>query len=241
LQEVLLENQRQEALATIAAGDLITTIDGRVGIALSADEGWQGKGSGRNYNSLSGHNFGVGCHTKLPLALQVFCKKCAICLRREKNAAAAAADDENNNNDDDDDDRDAVAEALENEEQVEIQQQQQQDDDDETETLHMLIQLIKPATDHRCPKNFDGSLKAMEAIATACILACLWKSGICHVRDLVTDDDSTTRSACTHDLSLIKKDFPDAPREHCWQKVEIKKGERKGQGNKQGQTTPLHA
>lgn len=58
--------------------------DGRVGIGVSMDAGWQKRGTGRSYQSLSSHMLSIGCYTKGIVALVQFGKKCKQCEWIEK-------------------------------------------------------------------------------------------------------------------------------------------------------------
>jgi len=48
-------------------------------IEASGDMGWQGKGSGRSYTSLSGHAALVASKTRKPVAKTMLAKCCSIC------------------------------------------------------------------------------------------------------------------------------------------------------------------
>jgi hypothetical protein len=50
-----------------------------VTLTVSFDTGWQTKGTGKNYNSLSGHSFMVGAYTRKVLSCLVKSKMCKIC------------------------------------------------------------------------------------------------------------------------------------------------------------------
>ncbi|KAK3108325.1 hypothetical protein FSP39_005637 [Pinctada imbricata] len=58
---------------------------------VSCDGGWQKRGSGKNYNSLSGHVTVIGKHTKKCVAYGVACKNCRKCkyLNKTKNVHKA--------------------------------------------------------------------------------------------------------------------------------------------------------
>ena len=56
------------------------------GIATSYDAGWQRRGSGRTYNSLSGHSSLVGCRTGKIIDYEVRIKSCKACGNAAKNA-----------------------------------------------------------------------------------------------------------------------------------------------------------
>ena len=56
------------------------------GIAASYDGGWQRRGSGRTYNSLSGHSSLVGCRTGRIIDYEVKIKSCKACENAAKNA-----------------------------------------------------------------------------------------------------------------------------------------------------------
>ena len=55
------------------------TIDNPTGLTLSFDMGWSKRSSGNRYDSLSGHAFLLGCHTKKILFAQVTSKNCTTC------------------------------------------------------------------------------------------------------------------------------------------------------------------
>jgi len=52
------------------------------------------------------------------------------------------------------------------------------------------------ATDHRCPRNFNGSSKSMEARAAVSMTTTMFGLDDCCIDVLLTDDDATTRSNC---------------------------------------------
>ena len=54
------------------------------GIAASYDAGWQRRGSGRTYNSLSGHSSLVGCRTGKIIDYEVRVKSCKACENAAK-------------------------------------------------------------------------------------------------------------------------------------------------------------
>ena len=54
------------------------------GIAASYDTGWQCRGSGRTYNSLSGHSSLVGCRTGKIIDYEVRIKSCKACENAAK-------------------------------------------------------------------------------------------------------------------------------------------------------------
>ena len=53
-------------------------------ISISYDMGWQKKGSGRQYDSMSGHGFFIGCRTGKVVLCGVLQKLCSICTSYEK-------------------------------------------------------------------------------------------------------------------------------------------------------------
>ena len=54
----------------------------RIGLTVSYDMGWNKRSSGHIYNSLSGHAFIIGAHTRRIIDCVVFSKKCDICTKR---------------------------------------------------------------------------------------------------------------------------------------------------------------
>jgi hypothetical protein len=72
-------NLEGEIKATLDAGIQARVSDGRVPLAVSTDMGWQKKGSGRSYNSNSGHNCALGCRTQKVLDYVVLAKLCSTC------------------------------------------------------------------------------------------------------------------------------------------------------------------
>ena len=71
-------NLQYEIEASKKAGE-VADHTGRMAIACSMDGAWQKMGSGRAYDSTSGHNLGLGGYTKRILSYVVLCKKCAKC------------------------------------------------------------------------------------------------------------------------------------------------------------------
>ena len=57
-------------------------------ICVSYDMGWQKRSSGKQYNSLSGHAFMIGCRTKKVVGLILKSKACAVC-NHYKNAKSS--------------------------------------------------------------------------------------------------------------------------------------------------------
>lgn len=53
--------------------------DEETAITVSIDGGWQKRGSGRSYTSLSGHVFAVGARTNAVLGRVVYAQKCKMC------------------------------------------------------------------------------------------------------------------------------------------------------------------
>ena len=108
----------------------------------SFDGGWQQKGSGRRYNSCSGHAAIIGFHTGKPIALGIWSKRCKKCECSEKKGV--------------------------------------------------------PAPTHECPKNHDGSSKAMESEEAVDALVSVFdrSEGKAHMGVIVIDDDATTENQC---------------------------------------------
>ena len=55
-----------------------------IGPAVSYDMGWQKRVTGRVYNSVSGHGFIIGCHTRCVIGMGVIKKKCSTCRSTNK-------------------------------------------------------------------------------------------------------------------------------------------------------------
>ncbi|XP_062617449.1 uncharacterized protein LOC134279113 [Saccostrea cucullata] len=74
-----------EAVATETCSDAIAaesrSCQSEEDQAVSFDAGWQTRGSGRNYASLSGHGSMIGVNTGKVLSYAVRCKKCRFCDR----------------------------------------------------------------------------------------------------------------------------------------------------------------
>ena len=75
--ECCLANLQDEIAATLTSGK--KEVNGRVPLTISTDTGWQGKGSTKSYNSLSGYNVAIGCLTTKVLDYMVKAKICRIC------------------------------------------------------------------------------------------------------------------------------------------------------------------
>jgi hypothetical protein len=75
-----------------------------------------------------------------------------------------------------------------------------------------------------CPKNYEGSLKGMEASGAAKIVSKLFANvnDKCYVANLVTDDDSSVRKLLTHSY----RDQLDALRitDAEWSRYKMEKG-----------------
>ena len=54
----------------------------KIGLTVSYDMGWNKRSSGHIYNSLSGHAFIIGAHTRRIIDCVVFSKKCDIYSKR---------------------------------------------------------------------------------------------------------------------------------------------------------------
>ncbi len=58
-------------------------------------------------------------------------------------------------------------------------------------------------TSHRCPRNYNGSAKSMEACGALSLITRTYNRGNECVSILVGDDDSTTRSNCKHSIKAV--------------------------------------
>jgi len=69
---------------------------------------------------------------------------------------------------------------------------------------------------HRCPHNFDGSSKSMEAIAAVKCITALYETKKARCKELVSDDNSSTRANCRHSFKakIVEKIWHD--KETCW-------------------------
>jgi hypothetical protein len=207
MEEILKDNIEKAREAAIAKGEQPDpSLGGRVGIVGSMDQGWNKRSSGHTYDSLSGQNMLVCCLTKLILGVVCLSKACSACNGNNAPDEDPAVPDIPPvlEDDDDDDDEAAVAEAVKG------------------------ARLLKPAEGHRCPKNFEGSSKAMESIAAAELVTKAYHTGRIYVKTVVGDDDSTTRSVLQTDWKTYRADFPDIPRKDYWptyltEKLKIKK------------------
>ena len=55
-----------------------------IDIVVSFDMGWQKKGLGHTYDSISGHAFMSGARARKMLACMICCKLCSVCTVAEK-------------------------------------------------------------------------------------------------------------------------------------------------------------
>ena len=53
----------------------------KIGITVSYDMGWNGRSTGRVYDSLSGHGYFIGCLSGCVIAYGLKSKKCSKCTR----------------------------------------------------------------------------------------------------------------------------------------------------------------
>ena len=60
------------------------TTDEAIGLTVSYDMGWSKRSSGNTYDSLSGHAFFVGVHSRQIIAAKVTSKKCTVCSCAEE-------------------------------------------------------------------------------------------------------------------------------------------------------------
>lgn len=186
--EVLVENQKRAIEAAKAAGKVEDPAAGnRVGLVCSIDGAWQTRSSGRKYDSPSGHNLLVCCRTKLILQKKVFSKLCALCDRADRSANVAA--------------------AAGNDDAVDSSDEEGDDD---------IPAIIPPVKDHRCPRNYKGSSKAMESYGAVDLVTQAWHSNTYFVETVVGDDDSTSRAALTINLKQYGDDHPDLDKDDYW-------------------------
>ncbi|XP_078315372.1 uncharacterized protein LOC111116349 [Crassostrea virginica] len=71
-----IENLAKETCDVILKDEAEKSSDS---LSLSYDAGWQKRGSGKNYNSLSGHASMIGLHTKKVVGYSVMSKTCRKC------------------------------------------------------------------------------------------------------------------------------------------------------------------
>jgi hypothetical protein len=197
-EEILKENIEKAREAAMEKGEQPDPdLGGRVGIVGSMDQGWNKRSSGHTYDSLSGQNLLICCLTKLILGVVCLSKVCAACK---------------GNNEPDVDEVPDIPDI----------EDEDDEDEDEEEALKG-ARLLVPARGHRCPKNFEGSSKAMEPIAAAKLVDEAYRSGRIYVKTVVGDDDSTTRAVLTTDWQTYRDDFPDIPKEDFWPTYETPK------------------
>ena len=117
------------------------------GLTLTYDMGWSKRSSGNTYDSLSGHSFLIGAHSKKIVDSHITSKMCSTCSSAEAKG-------------------------------------------------------VEPIS-HDCPRNLEGSSKAMEAYAALSLVKKLDErsDSKLYVEALVTDDDSSIRSLLSHDNS----------------------------------------
>ena len=70
-------------IQTLSAGDYknLPKSCTPIGLSVSYDMGWQKRSSGKNYDSLSGHGFFVGCKNGRVISKGVLKKHCAYCKK----------------------------------------------------------------------------------------------------------------------------------------------------------------
>ena len=126
----------------------------KIGLTVGYDMGWSKRSSGNRYDSMSGHAFFTGCHTKKIIAAQITSKKCSICTAAEARGS-------------------------------EIEE-------------------------HSCPRNFQGSSKAMEAYGALSLTKKIFNdsNGKTFVESMVIDDDSSTRALVSHESVRGKGQLP---------------------------------
>jgi len=62
---------------------------------------------------------------------------------------------------------------------------------------------LLPDSTHRCPRNFNGTSKSMEAQAALSLVEKIHTTGDCCVSELIIDDDSTLCSHLHHPFQLL--------------------------------------
>ena len=183
------------------------------------DSGWQKRSSGTSYNSNSSHCLIVGGETKLVLGFEVFSKCCARCdfkIHPEYNNESSSDDDSSvssnstfvDSSDDDQSDDDEIDDNVifvpptEEEKEEVIQQSKVSQRKVKEKKEHQFKQVIDPYVPLHpsCPKNFNGSSKAMEPWGAVVLTTRLYRKGSLYVHTVITDDDSTTRAALHHSL-----------------------------------------
>lgn len=202
--EVMEENQDRAIQAALDDGVVPSEeAGGRIGLTTSIDGGWQKRSSGKQYDSPSGHNLLVDCRTKLVLARKVYSKLCATCFRHERKQAASSEQKEST-----DGDNDIVNSS-----------------DEEGDVPEPRI--IEQVKDHRCPRNYEGSSKAMESYGAVDLVTQLWQSPKnIWAKTIIGDDDSTSRAALTIDLAQYGVDHPDEPKDSYWPRNPDKDGKK---------------
>jgi len=154
----------------------------------------------------------------------VYSKLCSIC-RMQKPAAASTEDadvadadvadpdvadadvnedTDDNDDDNDDDDDDAIVDKP-------IIDDDRNGDGNDDESI----------MDHRCQKNFAGSMESVGAVE---LVTRAWKGNKYWVQHIVGNDDSTSHVALTTDLKQYGVNHPNKPKESYWPKQPNKDG-----------------
>ncbi len=76
---------------------------------------------------------------------------------------------------------------------------------DDATAANELGELGRVKTDHRCPHNFKGSSKSMEARGALSMVIAMFNLGKNYISRLLTDDDSTTCSNMRHPFHELVK------------------------------------
>ena len=76
-----IEEKATESCEQVAKEEWSKTSEGEKGITVSYDMGWQKRGTGKSYNSLSGVGHMFGQNSGKLVGVCTFSKRCAVCER----------------------------------------------------------------------------------------------------------------------------------------------------------------
>ena len=217
LEEALLEEIEQtlrhdcELLLKLGFQDIQQWIDlpndlkrsYRVPITILYDMGWQKRGTGRMYNSNSGHAFMIGAKTKKIIGIAVMSKICAGCKKAGRKLAKGIITQQ-------EEAKEIITQQEEGADGVLLcnldsihavsQSVDEDNDDEEEEDLDDLCHPCQPSVqdDHICTANYFGSSKGMESIGFLRLVIDGCDNQGFIVAEVVADDDSSIRANANH-------------------------------------------
>lgn len=198
----------------------------RVGIAVTNDQFGLNPGTCGTCNCPAGGNFTCGTRSASVVDFCWMTKFCGTCPWEEKKKKYN--DDNNDNNDEEEDlgnvlddnaEQDAMSEP-EREDEVQVHDDDDEDGNDKEEEKDaddgsevtivdwFLCLLVTAGWTHRCSKNWEGTSKAMESIATTWAHTISWEGKLCFMDELIADDNSAAQAACSWNSAAIKAKCP---------------------------------